>query len=273
MSERTMGASSVDMLACEDTGAHVGQGTVVVLLHAFPLSSAMWRGQIEALQNEHRVVAPDLRGFGQSPGWDDETPAIAFMADDVAALLDELGITEPITLCGLSMGGYVALAFAQKYPQRLRALVLADTQAAADDEAGRVQRDANIAFTREHTPLQVIERVLPRMVSETTKQQRPDALENVANIASAQTTQGIITGLQALRDRPDRSIELPGIAAPTLIIVGRDDGITPPDAARKMADAIPNAQLQIIEGAGHLSNLEMPEEFNEVLLKFLRSLH
>lgn len=257
-----------DTLFCEEAG----QGSVVVLLHAFPLSSAMWRAQIEALQNDYRVVAPDLRGFGQSPGWDDETPAIAFMADDVAALLDELGIAEPITLCGLSMGGYVALAFAQKYPKRLRALVLADTQAGADDEEGRAKRDANVAFAREHTPLEFIERVLPNMVSETTRQQRPDALEEVKSIAASQTTEGIIAGLHALRDRPDRSMELKDITAPTLILVGSDDGITPPAAARKMAETIPNAQLQIIEGAGHLSNLEKPEEFNAALLEFLRTL-
>ncbi len=260
--------SMTDTLTCEEAG----QGSVVVLLHAFPLSSAMWRGQIEALQGEFHVVAPDLRGFGGSPGWDDENPAVSFMADDVAALLDELRITEPIALCGLSMGGYVALAFAQKYPRRLRALVLADTKAEADDDEGRAKRDANIAFAREHTPAEFIERVLPNMVSETTRQQRPDVLENVKTIATSQTPAGIIAGLQALRDRPDRNLELKDIAAPTLVIVGSDDGITPPDAARKMADAIPNAQLQIIEGAGHLSNLEKPEEFNAALLDFLRSL-
>lgn len=248
----------------------LGKGPPIVFLHAFPLSHRMWRAQIEALAGDNRVIAPSMRGFDGSASWT-TTPSVGRMADDVRALLDELHIIEPVTLCGLSMGGYVALTFARMFPRRLGALVLADTRAESDDEAGKAKRNANIEFAQDHSARQFIERLLPNMICDRTRAEQPETVQQIIDIASAQATEGIIHALQALRDRPDATGELANITVPTLVLVGSDDAITPLSAAQTLADNIGQAQLQIIEGAGHLSSMEQPEQFNRALVQFLKT--
>jgi 3-oxoadipate enol-lactonase len=248
-----------------------GRGQPLVLLHAFPLDRAMWRAQVQDLGADHRVLAPDLRGFGGSSPFLGP-PSVEVMADDVASLLDALKITEPVALGGLSMGGYVALAFARRHPLRLRALILADTKAEADDAAAKANRNSLIDFTRDHSAADVIERLLPKLVGEQTRAQRPDVLDEVRRIASAQTPSAIINALQALRDRPDATLSLADIKVPTLVIVGAEDALTPPTVAQVLVERIPRATLVKIESAGHLSNLEYPSQFTEEVRSFLRGL-
>ena len=228
----------------------------VVLLHAFPLSSAMWQPQVEALGKEYRLITPDLPGFGSNPV---TTASIAQMADDVAAR-----IHEPVVLGGLSMGGYVVLAYARKYP--LKGLILADTKAEADDAIGKANRDKMIAFAESHTAREVIDSVMPKMAI------TPHAVEKVRALASKQSSAGIVNAVRAMRDRPDSSDVLPTIRVPTLVIVGREDQLTPLPVAQSLAGRIAGAKLEVIPGAGHISNLENPAAFNEALRKFLRSL-
>ena len=148
-----------------------GQGTPLILLHAFPLSSAMWETQIETFSKTHRVIAPDARGFGGSDGFrENETPSILQRACDLNALLDALKIEEKIILCGLSMGGYIALAFAREYSQRLRGLILCDTRAEADTPETRAKRDENIAFLKNHESAAFIETQLPNLLGESTRE-------------------------------------------------------------------------------------------------------
>jgi pimeloyl-ACP methyl ester carboxylesterase len=241
-----------------------GRGLPVVLLHAFPLSRAMWRPQIEALQAQWRIFAPDLRGFGGTSDFDGP-PSIPQIADDVAAWLDHLDIREPIVLGGLSMGGYVALAFVRKYPARLRALILADTKAEADDAAGKANRDKMIAFAESHTAREVIDSVMPKMATS------PAAVEQVRALASTQSTAGIANAVRAMRDRPDSSDVLPLSKMPTLVIVGSEDQLTPLPVAQSLAGRIAGAKLEVIERAGHISNLENPTAFNDALKTFLTS--
>jgi 3-oxoadipate enol-lactonase len=241
----------------------------LVLLHAFPLSSEMWRPQVEALSGEFRVLTPDLPGFGVSAPID--PPTIDGMADAVARFLDAQGVTEPVALGGLSMGGYVALAFARKYPQRLRALILADTRAEPDDAVGKANRDKMIAFAGDHTAADVIDQMLPKMLSDETRARRPEVVAEVRRIASAQSITGIIAALKSLRDRPDAGPSLANINVPTLVIVGSDDALTPPAMAQRLARDVGGAQLVTIAGAGHLSNLEKPVEFTDAVRKFLSS--
>jgi 3-oxoadipate enol-lactonase len=248
----------------------VGQGPAVVLLHAFPLSRLMWRPQVEALEDNWRVVAPDLRGFGDSRGFVD-TPSIDGMADDVARLLDELRVDRAV-VGGLSMGGYVALAFARRHAGRLRGLVLADTKAEPDDEAARANRDRLIAFAATSTGAAVVEQMLPKLVGTDTMANRPEVLERVRHIAGAQVAAGIVGALRALRDRPDARSGLDAIAVPTLVVVGRDDTLTPPAQSEALAGRIRGARLVVIDGAGHLSNLEQPARFNAAVRGFLESL-
>lgn len=253
----------------------IGSGQPIVLLHAFPLSRAMWRPQIAALQNDYRVIAPDLRGFGGSSPFDaasGATPSIEKMADDIAALLHTLELNEPVVVGGLSMGGYVALAFARKYADRLRALVLADTRAEADDDAGKAKRDEMIEFARTHSAEDVINQMMPKMLSADAQNQRPHVIEAIRRIAAAQTRDGIISAVQALRDRPNATPHLQSIKVPTLVIVGSEDALTPPQLSETLASNIAGARLEKIPAAGHISNLEQPEAFNDALRLFLRTL-
>jgi pimeloyl-ACP methyl ester carboxylesterase len=247
-----------------------GDGRPVVLLHAFPLCREMWAPQ-RSLADRFRVVTPDLFGFGGSPvpaaGW-----TMDATADALAAFLPGIGITQPVVLGGLSMGGYAALAFARKYPDRLRGLVLADTKAEADTAQAKANRDKTIAFVRENSAEAVVEQMLPKLLGAFTLANRPDVVAEVKRIGSAQSVDGVAAGLAALRDRPDATTTLPTIRVPTLVVVGAEDTLTPPDGARTMADAIPDARLEVIPTAGHVSNLECPAEFTTAVRMFLASL-
>jgi 3-oxoadipate enol-lactonase len=262
-----------DQLSADGTTSFddVGSGLPVVLLHAFPLSRTMWRPQREALEEEYRVIAPDLRGFGGTRGFDGP-PSVDRMADDVAGLLDGLGVRDRVVLGGLSMGGYVALAFARRHPGRLRGLVLADTKAEPDDAQARASREQMITLAREGGARAVIDRLLPRLVGEETVKLRPEVPEEVRAIASSQTPAGIVGALEAMRDRPDATPDLEHIQVPTLVVVGQQDEPTPLAYAEVLADEIPDALLVDIPGAGHLSNLEQPELFNAALRAFLQEL-
>lgn len=246
----------------------VGQGPVVVLLHAFPLSRQMWKPQKDALRDQYRVVAPDLPGFGDSP-LPSGTPSIESYADAVAGLLDDKDIHSPVVLAGVSMGGYIALAFARKYSHRLAGLVLSDTKAGPDDAAGKANRDRMIAEVKAGLSAAVVESLLPKLLGPATHAELPEVVQAVREIGLAQKPEAIVAALQALRDRPDAAPGLVGIRVPTLVAVGQDDALTPPDEARKLVAGIAGAKLAIIEKAGHLPNLEQPRDFNDVLMAFL----
>jgi pimeloyl-ACP methyl ester carboxylesterase len=190
------------------------------------------------------------------------------MAAAVAEFLDALSITEPVALAGLSMGGYVALAFTRRYPDRLRALVLADTRAEPDDAAAQANRDKMIAFVLEHSAADVIEQMLPKAVSADTRTQRPEVVAEIRRIAAAQPIGGIVNAVKALRNRPDARPELDKLGIPTLVLVGTEDALTPPALSEDLSVRV-RGSLQVIPGAGHLSNLERPDVFNEAVRRFL----
>jgi pimeloyl-ACP methyl ester carboxylesterase len=247
-----------------------GRGTAVVLLHAFPLSRAMWKGQREALAGACRLITPDLPGFGDSAPLG-TPPTVDTMAEQVVALLDRIAPREKVILGGLSMGGYVAFAFVRKYADRLAGLILADTRAEPDDETARANRDKLIAFAETNPPSAVAEQMLPKLLGPESLS-RPEVVEEVKRIAAAQRPAGIVGALRMLRDRPDSRPTLATLRVPTLIVVGRDDALTPVSTAEGIASQIPGSRLAVIEGAGHLSNLEKPEAFNEAVRAFVASL-
>jgi pimeloyl-ACP methyl ester carboxylesterase len=232
----------------------IGEGPPLVLLHAFPFDRRLWAGLRVA---GRRLIVPDLRGFGDSTL---RPFTIADLADDVASLLDALGLRRA-AVGGMSMGGYVALAFAQRHRARLEALVLADTKAAPDTPEARQARDAAIALVRSQGVDAYLDQQLPRLLS-------PAAVREIharARTLGQQRPEAVIAGLEALRDRPDRRSELAQISCPTLVIVGTDDAVTPRAEARAMAGAIPGARLVEIPRAGHLAHLEAPEAFGAAL--------
>lgn len=250
-------------LAYSDTG----RGTPVVLLHAFPLDRGMWQPQIDALAGQCRILAVDLPGFGQSSV--DSNVSVETAADGLAELLEAANLPGRVVLGGLSMGGYVAMAFARRHPQRLAGLILADTRSDADDDAGKKNRDRLISMTQEFGPSKVYEVMLPKVVCEDTLKHQPKIVESIRVLAARQSAAGVIGGLKLLRDRPDATPELSRIVIPTLIIVGELDAITPPPLAEQMASHIAGSRVVVIPGAGHLSNMEKPTAFNAAVGAFV----
>lgn len=237
-----------------------GQGPACLFIHAFPFDGRMWGAQRDALASEFRIIVPDLRGFGRSLGL---APASSIddHADDLVKLLDHLHI-DNVAVLGLSMGGYIALAMARRHPERLRALVLADTRAVPDFPKDRANRDINIGLVRNEGVGALMDKMRPILLAE-------DAHESVValarSIGASQHPQGVIDALEALRDRPDARPGLSSISVPTSLIVGELDTLSPASEMKEMADAIPAARLTVIPGVGHLANLEAPEAFNRAL--------
>lgn len=249
-----------------------GPGPVVVLLHGFPLDRTMWSSQVTTLGSMYRVITPDLRGHGQTAA-PDGVYSMDEMAEDVIETLDTLQITEPVVLGGLSMGGYVALALTARYPDRFRALMLIDTKAEGDTpDAARGREE--LASTVEGTGNSgaVASAMLPKLFSETTRQRRPELISQMQAVMQKTPARAVAGALRGMAARPDRTAELAQIVVPTLVLVGADDAITPPDGAQKMAEAIADAQIVVIPDAGHLAPLENPQATNEAILDFLRGL-
>ena len=253
-----MGSSGTTPIAYDDRG----QGPATVLLHPFPLSRTTWAGIADALAAHRRVIAVDARGFGETPFTGPF--AIADLADDLAALLDRLDFARA-TVLGMSMGGYAALAFAARHRERLSALVLADTRAAADSADTRAARAAALAMIASAGPAAYLAASLPRLLSPGA----PPAL--IAHVTSRAETRAasLRAGIEALRDRPDRSGELGAIACPTLVVCGVADQVTPAAEMKQIADAIAGARFVPIAEAGHLSHVEAPGAFLHAVTSFL----
>jgi 3-oxoadipate enol-lactonase len=239
----------------------------ILFIHGFPLDRSIWHPQVSALTNWRRI-APDLRGMGQS-----EAPetgyAMGTYAEDLAQLLDALGVKRAV-LCGLSMGGYVAFECLRRWPERVAGLVLMDTRAEPDPPGARQGRDAMIAMVREQGAGAVAEAMLPRLLRPGTAMTDPGLVEQVREMMAGSPVAGVAGALVAMRDRPDSRPLLPTLGrVPTLVLVGREDVLTPPDVAQAMADAIPGAEYQVIGGAAHLPTLEQPELTTERLRQFL----
>ncbi len=246
----------------------IGQGTPLVLLHAFPLSSAMWLAQRERLASRFRVITPDLRGFGGSVLGDGE-PSVETMADDVAALLKSKNIARAV-VGGVSMGGYVAIALCRRHPDRVRGLILADTKATADADAARANRlriaDRLIA---ENRPDVLAEEVLPGLLGPTTLRQRALIYGRVRGLVQSAPPRAAAWAQRAMAARPDSMETLRGVKVPALVIVGAEDRLTTEDDARAMAEALPNAELTVIPRAGHLTPLEQPDLFAQAVAEFV----
>jgi pimeloyl-ACP methyl ester carboxylesterase len=246
-----------------------GSGLPVVLLHAFPLSSAMWLAQREALGNGYRLLTPDQRGFGGSALGRDQ-PNLDLVADDVAALLDAKQI-ETAVIGGLSMGGYVAMALLRRHPHRIRGLILADTRSAADAEPARANRERIAAAVESTDSTVLVDDVLPTLVGPTTVSARPLILGRIRGMVQSAPPAAVAWAQRAMASRPDSAETLARVTVPTLVLVGEEDGLAPPAEAERMAGGIPGARLVRIPAVGHLSAVEAPEEFTAALSDFLRT--
>ncbi|MFD8696862.1 alpha/beta fold hydrolase [Kitasatospora purpeofusca] len=246
-----------------------GTGTPLVLLHAFPLSAAMWSAQLETLPgptgDRARVVAPDQRGFGGA-GLGSEEPSLDTVADDVARLLDAAGIDRTV-LGGLSMGGYVALAFAERHPDRLAGLLLANTKATADPGPARANREriAAAVLARDSVRLLLDERMAAGQLG-------PDSqhlVDRVEGMIAAAPPATVAWAQRAMAARPERLDVLAGVRVPAAVLAGAEDALMPVTEAELMARALPDAELTVLPGVGHLSAIEAPEAFDAVARRLL----
>jgi len=251
----------------DDVGA--GVGAPLLFAHAFPLNRTMWAPQVSALVERSRCVAADLRGFGDSS----VTPPYSMeqYADDLAHLLDVLHI-DKVVLVGCSMGGYVSFAFWRRHRNRVRALVLADTQSGADSEETLSRRRALIDLARTEGAIAVANAQIRSIVGKTTREKQPDTYDAIHRVMAQAPVEGIVGAIEAMMLRPDSTATLTTIDVPTLIVVGEEDVPTPPKEARAMHKRIAGSTLEVIAGAGHLCNMERPAAFNHVLTEFLVSL-
>jgi len=254
-------------MAVEDQG----QGKPIVLVHAFPLDHRVWQWQVRDLSARFRVLAPDLRGFGRSM----VTSGIVTMeqmADDLASMLDALGVKEPIVLGGLSMGGYVAFQFVRRHRQRLAGLILCDTRATADSEEVRENRLRTAERILNEGTSFLADQMLPRLCCERTFRHQPEVVEKLRTMIVESPPEGVAAAARGMACRSDATDLLGQIDCPTLVLVGQFDAISPPEEMEQMARAMPKASFVIVPDAGHMAPLEQGQFVNQAIQDFLSRL-
>ncbi|NDP26629.1 MAG: alpha/beta hydrolase [Flavobacterium sp.] len=250
----------------------VGEGLIpIVFLHGFPFDKTMWKEQLDFLKTTHRAIACDIRGFGKST--DEESHlSMDLFANDLILFIDKLGL-EKVIICGLSMGGYIALNAIKRFPSRFQALILCDTQCIADSYEAKVKRYKTIGDIKEYGVTNFNEGFIKNVFHKDSITNKPELVEQLRNVVFANSQHSITQGLVALAERSETCSILDEITIPTLIICGNEDAITPLDESKFMNKQIKGSVLHIINNAGHVSNLEEPAQFNKYLYNFLMDLN
>lgn len=246
-----------------------GIGPAIFFIHGFPLDRTMWRPVSSTLSGWLRI-APDLRTAVGVP-FTDPAAGLGEFADDLGVIVDALA-TEPVVLCGLSMGGYIAFEMLRRYPERIRGLILCNTRAEADSSDGRSGREEMIALVERQGVDSLADRLLPKILAETSLETMPRVVEHVRDMMLRHTPAGITDALTAMMHRPDSTDLLAHIDVPTLVIAGAEDQLIPAEEARSMASRIAGSHFTIIPGAGHLAPLEQPVQTSRVIGEFLEVL-
>jgi 3-oxoadipate enol-lactonase len=246
-----------------------GHGVPLLFIHGFPLSRKIWYPQQEALTDIADVISVDLRGHGESYPFDGPYP-MELLADDCKRILESENISERLIVCGLSMGGYVALALYRKYPQIFKALILTSTRAGADSDQGRANRDKTIKQVIAYKDVgNIVDNMIPRLLSGSSLSNNPKLVHALRQIMLETSPNGVIGASLGMRDRPDSTPLLPQIHFPVLIIHGEDDQLIPLQEAEKMNSQIIKSDLEIVPSAGHLPNMEQPDRYNQIVRKFI----
>lgn len=246
----------------------LGEGSVpIVFLHGFPFNKSMWQLQLDFLKTTNRVIACDIRGFGKSKDEESHLEMDLF-ANDLILFIDSLGL-EKVILCGLSMGGFIALNAMKRFPSRFEALILCDTQCIADSYDVKVKRYETIEEIKEYGVSNFNEGFIKKVFHEDSLTNKPELVEQLRSVVFSNSQHVIIQGLTALAERSETCSFLDEISIPTLIICGREDAVTPLDESKFMNKNIKGSVLHVINNAGHVSNLEEPAKFNKLLRNFL----
>ena len=248
---------------------HAGSGWPLILLHAFPLSADLWRPQLDRASKGWEFFAPDLRGFGRGVS----PPASLTMDDmaaDVGAFMDALEIDRAV-IGGLSMGGYVTMALYRLAPERFTGMVLANTKASLDSPEGRAAREQMIQLVQQKGASAVADQMIPKLLGATSRRARPYLEPLVRRLIEGNSAEGIAAAIHAIKDRPDSLPTLERTAVPALVVTSDEDAIIPVTESEAMHRVMPRSQLVVLSAAGHLSSLEVPDDFSEALGNFLTS--
>ncbi len=244
-------------------------GKDIVFVHGFPFDHTMWDHQAAYFSDQHNVVLYDVRGLGESEVGSGQFTMETFV-DDLNNLINYLELEKPV-ICGLSMGGYIALRYAEKYGNH-GALVLCDTKAEADNDVAKLNRANGIAAIKSSGLTSFVEGFIPGLLAEE-NQEREDLLKvDLINRSSGFEPEGVIGSLLAMISRTDTTEFLASIKNPVLVVCGEEDKFTPVPLMSVMAGRIKNAKFEVIEGAGHIPPLETPDKFNKVLNDFIATL-
>jgi pimeloyl-ACP methyl ester carboxylesterase len=244
----------------------IGNGVPLLLIHGFPLDRTLWRTQIAGLSQLYRVIAPDLRGFGQSSETDSEAVTMEQYAADLKSLLDSVNVKQAV-VGGISMGGYIALALYAQYADRVKGLILANTRAVPDTEDGKQARLNNAQRVAESGTGFLVDSMAPKMLGITAK---PEIEIAVRSMMLRQRPSGVMSALRGMAARTDRTALLRFATVPVLIVSGSQDTLIPVSDSETMHALIPNSRLVIIPDAGHLSNLDKADAFNHVVREYYK---
>lgn len=261
---------TINKLAVSYIDEGLKNAPAIIFIHGFPLNKTMWSKQVTTLKENYRVVAYDIRGHGNSETGDDDFSIEVFVSD-LLSLMDALKIDKAI-LCGFSMGGYIALNAIENYPERFTALLLCDTNCTEDMPEAKENRMKAIENIKEKGVAQYADESLKKLFAPTSISNQIKEVAIVREMIMKTTTQSLYKSLTALAKRKETCSKLHEIKVPTLIMVGKEDIITPPEVALRMHEKIKGSKFHIIENAGHLSNMENPAEFNKQLSEFLLSI-
>jgi pimeloyl-ACP methyl ester carboxylesterase len=247
-----------------------GEGPPVVLCHGTLMDRTMFEPQVEALSDEYRVVAYDTRARTDRYA---EAYDLYDLADDCAALMDATGI-DSCVLGGMSMGGFMALRFAERYPERLEGLVFVDSTAGPHETQEREQYGEMIEMAREagEIPEQLAEVIKPILFGNTTTQENHELVERWADRWLTYPGEAVYHEVNSWLERPDFTDELDDIDVPALVIHGEEDNALDPSRSDSLADRL-DARRVIVPGAGHSSNLENPEPVNTAIREFLGEIY
>lgn len=247
-----------------------GDGPPVVLLHPFPANHDFWAPAADLLQARYRLIIPDLRGHGDSsPG--DGAATMEKHANDLARLCDSTGIAKAV-FAGVSIGGYILFEFWRRYRDRISALILANTRAAADTEEGRANRLKSAEDVEKHGPVPFIDSMVPKLIGETTRTTRPDLVERARKMMLKMTVSGIAAGQRGMAARPDSVPTLKTVNVPALILAGAEDTLIPIADAQLMQSSIAGSRLEVLPRAGHYAVFEQHELAARLIRSFLDGL-
>ena len=254
----------------ELTYARTGHGRPCLLIHGFPLDHTMWQGQLNGLSSTFDLIAPDLRGFGHSKRLVQDAAPLTMEqhADDLNQLLDVLGIQDPITICGLSMGGYIAFQFWARNRARVGRMILCDTKAAADSDEAVATRHATADRVLQEGADFLAETMAEKLFAESTRQQQSQVVSATQQVIRQTPSETIAGALLGMACREDATPLLSQIMVPVQLICGQEDSITPVEEMATLAQLLPNARMAIVPDAGHMAPLEQPDRVNRVLMEF-----